>query len=72
LEAEAIKSCLEKDSNLWEQEANKLIGLNGSCIGSVNFEEIRKLYNEKTKLIDSEKLIPLEDFFKVSSQIMED
>jgi hypothetical protein len=66
LEAEAIKSCLENDPHLWEQEANKLIGLNGSCIGSVNFEDIKKLYHEKTKLIDSEKIIPLEDFTKVS------
>jgi hypothetical protein len=72
LEAEAIKTCLEKDSNLWEQEANKLIGLNGSCINSVNLEEIKKLYHEKTKLIDTEKLVTLEDFSKVSSQIMEE
>jgi hypothetical protein len=72
LEAETIKTCLENDSTLWEQEASKLIGLNGSCIGSVNLEDINKLYQERTKLIDTEKLITIETFAKVSSQIMEE
>jgi hypothetical protein len=67
LEADAIKSCLEKDSNLWDHESNKLISLNGSCIGRIGLEEITKLYCEKTNLIDPEKLVSIEAFKKVSS-----
>ncbi len=72
LDAEDIKSCLEKDSKLWEKEANKLVSLNGSCIGSIDLEEITKLYCEKTSLLDSDKLTSIETFHKVSSQISEE